>query len=506
MHGRRSKIRDCICLITMFLIVSLAFLPCMAFAGDVEILIDLMVKEGVINKEQGEKMLKGLEEMKAKQQQRAVGEQEKAVGEQKKAVGEQQKAAGEQEKKESEQAKVEAKAAIPDWAKNLPDWILNPPDWFKKIQFSGDFRLRYDYLDREPTAAQEQKETQDFARNRARLRVRLGAETEVIDGVKVGFGIATVDSSGSTTANGNNPRSNNMTLNSEFSKKFIGINYGYIAYTPSFFPWLTVSGGKLKDNPFYQANTYAIGHTFFWDQNITPEGFAMVFNYPDLFKFNGVSLGVFMNNALFIIDEFGAGGATPYMLGFQPGFNLKFMKDFNLKVAAAYYDFYNIKHQAALGFQPTPGITNTLITTKGPLLNTYMFKYNAFIESGEIGYKTPFPSIMPYVAVFGEILKNMDSHDGGWQGGVRLGYTSVDKFGDWQLFYAYRRLERDAWLDNFNELNFYQGQTNAKGHYIWSAFGLMRHVNVSLSYYHANAIAGAKAPENRLLLDLNVVF
>jgi len=186
MGKRRSGIRNCIYWLSIFLIASIAFLPLRALAGDMEILIDQMVNQGVITREQGDKMLKGMEETKAKQQQKAVGEQEKAAGEQ-------QKAAGEQEKKGAEQPKVEAKAAIPDWAKNLPDWILNPPDFIKRIRFMGDFRLRYDYLDREPTAAQEAKGTQDFARNRARFRLRLGAETELIDGLKVGFGIATVD-------------------------------------------------------------------------------------------------------------------------------------------------------------------------------------------------------------------------------------------------------------------------------------------------------------------------
>ncbi len=473
MQERRCKTKACIYLFTILLTLSIAFLPLRSFAGDMEIMVDEMVKQGVITKEQGDQMLKGMEERKVKEQEKAGGEK----------------------------AKVEGNETEPAWAKNIPDWIKNPPDWIKKIKFSGDLRLRYDYLNREPTAAQEAKGTQDFARNRARFRWRLGAETQIIDGVTVGFGLASVDNSSS----GNNPRSNNQTFNGEFSKKFVGINYAYVAYTPTFFPWLTVSGGKLKTNPIYQANSFGIENTWLWDPDLTPEGFAMVLNYPDLLKLDGVSLDVFMNNAFFIIDEFGAGGASPYMLAFQPGFNLKFMKDFNLKAAAAYYEFYNIKHQAALGFQPSPGMTNSFFTS-GPLAGKYQFNYNAFVESGELGYMTPFPSIIPYAAVFGEMIKNTDSHDGGWQGGVRLGHPSLKKFGDWQLVYAYRRLERDAWLDNFNDDDFYQGQTNAKGHYIHSAFGLMKHVSVALSYFHANSILAPKQPEDRLFVDLRVTF
>ncbi len=460
-------------MLTIFLTLAMVFLPLRSFAGDMEIMVDEMVKQGVITKEQGDKMLKGMKETKAK----------------------------EQEKAGEEQPKVERKATEPVWLKNIPDWIKNPPDWIKNIKFSGDLRLRYDYLDREPTAAQEAAGTQDFARNRARFRWRLGAETQIFDGVTVGFGLASVDNSSS----GNNPRSNNQTFGQEFSKKFVGINYAYVAYTPTFFPWLTLSGGKLKTNPIYQANSYGMENTWLWDPDITPEGVAVVFNYPALLKFDPVVLDVFMNNAFFVIDEFGAGGASPYMFVFQPGFNLKFMKDFNFKVAAAYYEFCNIKHQAALGFQPSPGITNTLFTS-GPLTGKYQFNYNAFVESGELGYMTPFPRVIPYVGVFGEIIKNTDSHDGGWQGGIRLGHPSLKKFGDWQLVYAYRRLEKDAWLDNFNDDDFYQGQTNAKGHYIYSAFGIMKHVSAALSYFHANKIIGAKQPEDRLFVDLRVTF
>jgi len=476
MEGRRSKIRGCIYLLTIFLAASIAFLPLRAFAGDMEIMkmmIDEMVKQGIVTQEQGDKMLKDMEERKAKEQEKAV----------------------------QEKAKVEGLTAKPDWAKNLPDWIVNPPDWIKRIQFSGDFRLRFDYLNRQPTAAQEASGTQDFANYRARIRLRLGAETEIVDGLKVGFGIATSPNTGY------DPRSNMVTLGGGFSKKVIDLNYAYVAYTPSFLPWVTISGGKLRYNPIYQANSYGVGSTFLWDQNITPEGFAVVFNYPNLFKFNEFSLDVFMNNTFFILDQLGTGGANPYVSVFQPGFNLKFMKDFNLKFATAYYEFNNIKHEAEIagGAQPDPGDSNTFIAS-GPLAGTYRYNYNAFVESGELGYMTPFPNIIPYLGIFGEIVRNIDSHEGGYQGGVRFGYPSLNKFGDWQFSYAYRRLEADAWLDILNENLFYQGQTNVKGHYVWFALGLMKHVNATISYYHGDNIVGAKQSEDRFLVDLNVVF
>jgi len=59
--------------------------------------------------------------------------------------------------------------------------------------------------------------------------------------------------------------------------------------------------------------------------------------------------------------------------------------------------------------------------------------------------------------------------------------------------------------------------------YIWAGVGVMKHVNAAISYYHANSISvsssvsighgitlaippSPKQPEDRLLVELNVVF
>jgi len=85
MQEKRSKWRGCVYLFSMFLIVSLCFFPFRSFAGDMEIMVDEMVKQGVITREQGDKMLKDMKETKAKEQEKAAAEQAKAGGEQEKA-------------------------------------------------------------------------------------------------------------------------------------------------------------------------------------------------------------------------------------------------------------------------------------------------------------------------------------------------------------------------------------------------------------------------------------
>ncbi|MGD0918760.1 MAG: putative porin [Thermodesulfobacteriota bacterium] len=466
MQERKSKkYRVFVYLFTMFLVVSTIFLPCRSFAGEMEILLDKLVSKGVLTKSEAESIAKEMKETK---------EAEKG-------------------KMEGETAKTGAKEiGSPEWVKNLPDWIVNPPDWIKNMKFSGDLRLRYDMLEREPL---ESSTAPDIARNRGRFRLRLGAETQILDDVKVGFGLA--------SGNGN-PRSANQTFDSEFLKKPITIDYAFAEYTP--IKWLSISAGKLKTNPIFRDSSLGFPTSgLIWDPDITPEGVAVGLNYPALLKLDVVSLDVFMNNAFFILDEFST-GREPYMFVVQPGFNLKIMKDINLKTAVAYYQFFGIKNKPLLGNQPSPGNTNTLFTS-GPLKGNYQFNYDAFVASGELGYMTPFPDMVPYVGVFGEFIRNLNAtHDEGWTGGARVGSPSLAKFGDWQLAYAYRRLERDAWPDIFPDDDFYQGQTNAKGHYLWGAFGLAKNISTAVTYYHTANILGEKQPEDRLFVDLQLKF
>jgi hypothetical protein len=78
MGERGKKIRGCVYLLTLFLAVSLCFFALRSFAGDMEIMIDEMVKQGVITKEQGDKMLEDMKKAKAKEQEKVAAEQEKA--------------------------------------------------------------------------------------------------------------------------------------------------------------------------------------------------------------------------------------------------------------------------------------------------------------------------------------------------------------------------------------------------------------------------------------------
>ena len=462
MEGRESKKYGVFVFLSIiFLIVSVTFLPGRSFAGDMEVLLDELVNKGILTKQDADNLLKKM-----------------------------------QEKKTKEVVKVEAKekAPEPEWVKKLPDWIKNPPDWIKNTKISGDLRLRYQYNHKDTTP------DDNPARERGRFRYRVGATTQIIDKVTVGFGLASGESQ--------DPRTVDVTFANTFSKKLININYAFAQYKP--LKWLSLSGGKLATNPIFRDSSFSQGFwpsELAWDNDITPEGAGLVFNYPEILNFSVFSLDVFMNNAFFILDENrpAGSGREPYMWVFQPGFNLKIMKDLNFKAALAKYIFSNIERRQQLQFSSN---SNSLVGGK------YAFNYDAWIASAEFGYRNPFgQEIVPYVGLFGEYIYNPDPdvEKRAYLAGIRVGYPSLKKFGDWQLSYSYRRLDRDAWLDSFPDSTFYGGATNSKGHKGSIYFGLAKNIYCDINYFHAVNIIefstpNAKRPEDVFQADIQFNF
>ena len=188
-----------------------------ALAGEVDILVRKLVEKGILNKDEGDKILQETKQEAAK---------------------------------EKEQAVKEVKAEVAKEAKEGKFGII--PEWVRKTKFYGDFRLRYEYGDVMDSRSQ----------SRGRFRVRLNLETEVAKNLKFIFGIA----SGS-----NNPRSTDQSFTNDSDKKQININYAYVDYAP--YQWLNLQGGKMP-NPIYTVSQLV------WDEDINPEGVAAQIKYP----------------------------------------------------------------------------------------------------------------------------------------------------------------------------------------------------------------------------------
>jgi len=119
-----------------------------------------------------------------------------------------------------------------------------------RFRFSGDIRVRGESIFQDCVACLD--------RNRARLRVRFGAESKLNDDFTAGLFLATGSLGDSN--------STNETVTNFFNRKTIGLDRGYITYQPVAHRWLQLTGGKF-------AYTWQRTSVTF-DPDINPEGFS----------------------------------------------------------------------------------------------------------------------------------------------------------------------------------------------------------------------------------------
>ncbi len=343
------------------------------------------------------------------------------------------------------------------------------PVWVEKMKLKGDLRLRYEY----------KKKKSSVDRSRARYRFRLGITTEVIDDVKVGFGLAT---------GGTDPRSTNQTMANSFETPDIRLDYAFAEYSPS--ELLTVYGGKFKRKPVLWQPSDLL-----WDGDINPEGVSLVLKGQSYDE----AIDWFFNANFWVLDEMSNKSSDPVMYALQPGVKWHLSDNTSVETAVAYYGFGGVKGKS---LDHSSG-TNT-VDNSGNLI----YDYNSINPAIEIDFKDPAGGLLPFASVFGEYIYNFDPSDAstGYLVGLKFGDKKVKDKGQWQVKYMFRRLEKDAWLDVFPDSDAYGGDTGIKAHEVVFSYGLAKHIVFGLDYYYSENLNGAKKAENLLQANINLKF
>jgi len=357
-------------------------------------------------------------------------------------------------------------------ALNADNVVLNEketgdqPQWKQNLKIKGDFRYRNDW---------KKFDSDNVARVRQRIRLRLNAETSIAPGVNVGFGLATGT---------DDPRGANQTLENSFDTKTIMLNHAYGSYA---FP----KYAKLFMGKFYSNLGFWKPTDYMWDTDITVEGLAAMFNHQNLF----------LNTGLYVLDEKGAVkniiDDNPYLVLIQPGLSLHKENQYHLKIAATYYHFNQTKD---MSFDHAEW-TNSHYTVGG--VNYLTVGYNNVSLSAEVGV---YEKIFPYIGFCFELNQNVQAESDTVNNGVVLGLTfgtkNVREKGQWQVKYLYRRLEKDAWLDFLPDSDTYSGQTDIKGSKLAFQYGLRKNVTFGLNYYHGSNLHGTTKTEQIVQADL----
>ena len=321
------------------------------------------------------------------------------------------------------------------------------PKWVENTKVKGDFRFRYQY--------QETDESGVESRDRWRIRWRFGLETEVNEKWKTAFQLA---------SGGGDPRSRNLTLTDTFETSNVQLDLAYAQYDPNK-NWSLVAG-KFK-NPLWNTKD------LLWDSDINPEGIGVQFlNY----KINQFDL--FGTAGFYVLEEFSSDTGDPWLGLIQAGAKVKLTDSLYLKFAGAFYSFQDLKGNS---FDYSAG-TNSTDAGGG-----FSYDYDAFGADVELGIKLSGP--VPFMGIFGQYVNSDASKDDlGYLAGLKFGHKKVEKFGQWQLKYNYRRLEQDAWPDFLPDSDFYDGQTDVQGNEIEFTFGLAKNVTIGIDYYKSEPI------------------
>jgi hypothetical protein len=428
------------------------------------------------------------------------------------------------------QMREEVRKEIAEQAK-AERWVApgSVPAWVDRVEWSGDFRLRYhgDNLDGNnfPLLPDVQainddggvtnaegfplvNTTQD--RQRLRYRGRLNLAAKINPAVKVGFSLASGEDNG--------PVSTNKTFGDYLRKDAVWLDRAFIQ--ARLMPGLELVGGRMA-NPFYSTELV-------WDTDLNPEGVALKGSLPLGDQDGGNSL--FATAGAFPLQEFSR-YSDRWLYAGQLGGNFR-LGEANARIGLAYYDFQDVQSEknapdgSRLKDYTRPALLNQgnsvfnmrtdgLTTLAGLASEFRLVNVTAQVELPLEGGKV--------VRLTGDYVQNLgfdqdeinalrgeagiQGGDTGWQVKVSGGDAKLAQRHDWDLALSFRRIESDAVLDVFNDSDFgVYGGTDLEGLVLEGNYGVSENTWVGLKWLSADAISRPPFASDVLLLDLNARF
>lgn len=411
------------------------------------------------------------------------------------------------------------------------------PEWVQRMRWSGDVRLREEgdlfasdnaqnaYLDFNVINSKGGLAKAGLAgllntsedRNRLRVRLRFGFDTDLGNGFTTGMRIA--------TGTGEIYPTTNQTLGTYGARYQLALDQGFIRWngqatgTRQLF---TFTGGRFS-NPWLSTD-------LIWYNDLTFEG--LVGNY----RFNLGSdadhrKDLFLTFGGFPLQDVVPSSKDKWLAAAQIGADFKTQDDSRYRLGAAYYDYLRI-----VGRRNAP--ESTLLNYTAPALfqkgnsvfdisNTTDRTVNLYALAAD--FKIVDVTAMADWRVFsgysinlvGEALQNIGyktadvsarigdytaRHNRGYRADLGFGTFVPGPWGGWRAAIGYRYLERDAVVDAFNDQDFHLGGTDAKGYTITLDYTVNPRVWFRARYLSANAIDGPPLGIDVWQLDLNTQF
>jgi hypothetical protein len=539
-------------------------------------LIDLLVQQGILDKQKAEAMIRQAER-KATEEARA--EAKRAASESKPAAASSAKAGADNvapgsvrvtyvpdfvkeeirtEVRKELQAEVvkEVKAQAREEKWGVPAAL---PDWVNRFTLYGDMRLRFEddifgsdnqensYFDWPRinraggiTRVDDPFRNTTTDRQRYRMRLRLGLEAQIAEGLKAAVRLS--------TSNDRSPISINQTLGQYGRQYEFVVDRAFLQY--DFLDgegrdWFTLWGGRTP-NPWFSSDNL-------FDPDLSFEGVAGTFRFPfgsgdpELKAYQPpntagrqqINMGYTKPNELFLtvgafpLQEVELSSHDKWLWAAQGGFDWLFAGHSRLKAGVGYFDYNNVSAiPNPLGSRINDW-TAPEFFTQGNSLARISNDTDVSTEPRLVGLASRFgvlDAIVTYdysgfapnhVMLTGnysqnlafdqnEILRrtgeNIKPKTRAFEVRLDVGRPDIAKLHDWNVWLAYKYLERDSVLDAFTDSNFHLAGTNAKGWVLGANYGIARNTWLNVRWLSSEVIDGPPYSVDVLLVDLNARF
>jgi Putative porin len=409
-------------------------------------------------------------------------------------------------------------------------------DWLTRTRIYGDLTLREEAITYGANNAPEfnyfainsaggiaqagENAFLDTDENRIRLRgrARLGVESDISDSVSAGMRIV--------TGNTSDLVSETQTLDGSAPYAF-GLDELYIRLderNAQRFPWLSVVGGRFL-NP-YQTPTDLIFH-----KDLTFTGTAAT-GRLGLGDGSAEQSNLFFTVGANQLQEIEFSPDDKWLVAGELGTNLRWGEAQTLRVAAAFYDYFNVTGRLNPADQPglynytAPAFLrwgNTLFNiANSPNDTSQLFALASKYRLANLNASYVFGVGRHTLGVTADAVRNFGFHAAevqentgyyvaprtkGYQTEFSFGDPTVEKAGAWRAVVGYRYLQRDAVIDGYTDSDFhYFGGTNARGYYLVGSYGLVDRVWLRLRYLSANEIDGPTFDVDTFQIDVSTRF
>jgi putative porin len=422
----------------------------------------------------------------------AQGEIERLRGE----LAEQKAAAGRKEP-----------AAPPETARTA----ASAEDWLRKVTLFGDVRVRHEGFYHQPHAEPPGADptllppisTTTTARNRERLRARIGVKLTYSDELSATVRAATGDP--------NNPVSTNETLTGTFSRKHVNLDWAFITFSPGRSFGLrpgvaSITAGKFP-NPIFRADELV------FDDDLAPEGVSET-----------VSLLAAPVGALDQVKIHGLQWTFNEVASAQDGWMFGGQIDPQWHVGGVAFEagigqyWWLNADQVAQALNTNTSLINsnlldTATTTANGKTTTSITGYQSGFDQTNLTLAATVPNVLPArpLRAFVDYVYNWEARTddaNGWLVGLRLGQAKTR--GDWAVTGFYEHLGQEAAISAFTYDDFGRGGTNAEGGVVALDYQLLDPLTVSARGIFTNAVIRPRGVTNptqsRIQLDALVKF